>query len=408
MSRYLFSKKSIAFHVNARALRSNLTQRRQHESSAKSHLRLRSAKTAAQDSKTQKQLDHLKQLFRLSCLLIAVCVLSSSYAEAQTRSLPSHGKIKIDSYNYLLRDVHPASQAQANYLQNRLFTSGLKKHERLERQERLDIYGERQTIELLGEYQDIARRLAAGQPVSHRSLPTFWTLVSAYGDRTEVYDALASYVPHIAHDEFVPTSRFLQILEADGELKLPPPLLAGIRELDASRYQVAWNTLVASLRSSGHLSAAEAASFHECVTAYRQQAKVAVPKASPAIGRVYAKKYVDSLQCLANALYHSQQSAQIQQYVHQRGYAYRGETLLGLIQHLVRNRVNPAHGSTAQIALAEVARPICIVLEHEAAIRSERIDSLAAGEGHRPYATEYRRSDGQTTTTPGVKVAQNR
>src|SRR5262245_59104775 len=111
-------------------------------------------------------------------LLAATCLLACSTGDAgaQTRSLPSHGKIKIDSYNFLMRDVHPASQAQANYLQNRLFTTGLKKSERLERQERLDTYSERKTIEIMTEHQTVMRRLAGGNAISARSLPTLWIL----------------------------------------------------------------------------------------------------------------------------------------------------------------------------------------------------------------------------------------
>ena len=285
---------------------------------------------------------------RLGLIAIAIGCLTCTDGQAQTRSLPSHGKIKIDSYNYLMRDVHPASQAQANYLQNRLFTSGLKKSERLERQERLDTYGERQLTEHLKEYQDVTRRLAAGHPVSARSLPTLWTLVSVYGDRSEVYDALSSRVPYIAHDEFLPTSRYIEILNPNGTLKSPPPLLAGIEGVNESQHILAWRALVKGLYSTGQLSAVEVARFHESVAEYRRQAKDAIPHASPAIGRFPANKYLDSLGSLADALYRPQQNAQIQQYVKQGGYAYDGETMLGLIQHFVLNRVTPARGSTAK------------------------------------------------------------
>jgi hypothetical protein len=334
-------------------------------------------------------------------IVAAVCWLAGTFAQAQS-GLPPHGKIKMDSYNYLLRDVHPASQAQANYLQNRLFTSGLKKHERLERQERLDVYGERKLVQLLDEYQDVARGLAAGRTVSATRLSTFWMLVSAYGDRTEVYDALSSQVPPIAHEDFVPTSRCLQVLEPNGKLKQPPLLLSSV---DASDLTSAWNTIAIEFRAAGHLSASEAARFCDSVAEYRRLAKSEFETGAPAGGRFDANKYVDSLASLADSLYRPQLSAQVEQYIRQGGYAYYGRTMLGMVQHMVRNRVTPAQGSTAQIALAEVARPICAVLEQEISIHLERTDSLAAAEGHRPYASEYRPFDKRDNSTAKVTIS---
>jgi hypothetical protein len=81
--------------------------------------------------------------------------------------------------------------------------------------------------------------------------------------------------------------------------------------------------------------------------------------------------------------------------------------MLGLIQHMLKNRVTPAHGSSAQLALAEVARPINRVLEQEIALRVERIDSLAAGEGHRPYTAEYRHLDDSFNATPPLGISQS-
>jgi hypothetical protein len=336
-----------------------------------------------------------------------MCWLSGAAAQAQSRVLPSHGKIKLDSYNYLLRDVHPASQAQANYLQNRLFLSGLKKAERMERKDRLDSYGERQHIQTLRNYSSIANRLAAGRTTSARNLTAFWVLVSVFGDRAEVYDALSSDVPPIRHEEFAPTSHFLRIVEASGQLARPPLSLEGIENLDASAFQSAWTTLADSLHTRGRLTARLAADFHNSVAAYRKCGLVAITINSPASGRVQAEKYLASLGSLADALYRPQQLAQIRQYVEEGGYSYYGGSMLGLIQHMLRHRVTPVHGSTAQIALAEVARPINRVLEQEIAWRYERIDSLAANEGHRPYAAEYRRHEEPVHAAPERNVTQS-
>jgi hypothetical protein len=120
-----------------------------------------------------------------------------------------------------------------------------------------------------------------------------------------------------------------------------------------------------------------------------------------------ATKYVASLTSLADAIYRPQQCAQIRAYVKQGGFAYYGDSTLGLIEHMLRNRVTPAQGSTAQLALAEVARPISRVLEQEIAIRYERIDSLAAGEGHRPYAAEYRALPGPISPAPNMGISQS-
>src|SRR5262245_35312112 len=101
-------------------------------------------------------------VLRVGLLAIWLCSLNCETTRAQS-SIPSHGKVRIDSYNSLLRDVHPASQAQGNYLQNRLFLSGLKKVERLEFQERLDVYGERQWIKELQNYDAVAKRFSTGR-----------------------------------------------------------------------------------------------------------------------------------------------------------------------------------------------------------------------------------------------------
>jgi hypothetical protein len=116
-----------------------------------------------------------------------------------------------------------------------------------------------------------------------------------------------------------------------------------------------------------------------------------IVSASQATRQADCLRATKSLGSLADALYRPRQAAQIQQYIEQGGYSYYGGNMLGLVQHMLRHRVTPAHGSTAQIALAEVARPITRVLEQEIALHYERIDSLAANEGHRPYAAEFRR-----------------
>jgi hypothetical protein len=72
--------------------------------------------------------------------------------------------------------------------------------------------------------------------------------------------------------------------------------------------------------------------------------------------------------------------------------------------HMLRHRITPEHGSTAQVALAEVARPIDRALAQEIALHYERIDSLAAGEGNRPYAAEYQVPADQVSALPNANV----
>jgi len=319
-------------------------------------------------------------------LAILLCASTSSVAEAQ-RALPSHGKLRLDSYNHLLADVHPASQAQANYEQNCLFLTGLKKAERLERQERLDAYGEKQSIKTLKNYDSVVKRISVGCAATEDSLASFWALVSAFGDREEVYEALSIDVPPIANEQFVSTRRYIRIVLPNGELEEPPLVLVGV---DATKFQHAWSTVAENLRLHSPTSGRVVAEFRDSVAAYREQGALAIAKISPLQGRVQAEVYLRSLGSLADALCRPRQCAQIQAYIVQGGYDYRGGSVLGLVQHLLHNGVTPARGSTAQIALAELARPIGRVLEHEIALHVERIDSLAAEEGNRPYAPEYR------------------
>lgn len=355
---------------------------------------------AAQPPQGQLAIRHI------GLLVAAACWLHAAAAQAQPRVLPSHGKNKLDSYNYMLRDVHPASQAQANYLQIRLFLTGLKKSERLERHERLDVYDERRLIKKLQGYDRDINQLAAGCPTTARSLATFWVLLSVYGDYAEVYDALSSEAPPMPHTEFVPTSRFILALEPSGELEPLPIVLEGAAGIDASEFQAAWSAVVKDLRATGRLSAPVVTEFHMAVANYRKSAVAAIKTVPALSGRLQAERYLETLGCLADALYRPQQSAQLDQYLQQGGYAFSGSSLLGLIEHMLKNRVTPAHGSAAQLALAEVARPIGRVLEQEIALHVERIDSLAAGEGHRRYAAEYRPHELAVGAVPGAQVSQ--
>lgn len=325
----------------------------------------------------------------IALLAAVLCCVMPGKARSQSK-VPSHGKTKLDSYSKLLRDVHPASQAQANYLQNLLFLCGLKKAERLERQERIDVYAERQLIKALQNDVRVVKRLSAGSPMSVRSMTTFWALLSVFGDRAEVYDALSSEAPPLSHDQFVPTSQFIRVVRPDGELERPPFLLEGAEGLDASKLRNAWTIVARKLRANGRISAAEVEEFHNSVADYRKQCAPAMSNNSPSSGRLQARKFLTSLGTVADALYRPKQFAEIQQYIEHGGHSYNGGSMLGLIQHMLRNRVTPAAGSTAQVALAEVARPVSRVLEQEIALHYERIDSLAANEGHRPYAAEYR------------------
>jgi hypothetical protein len=343
---------------------------------------------------------------QLGMFVVTLASICTAAAEAQTRSTASHGKIKIDSYNALLRDVHPASQAQANYLQNRLYLAGLKKAERLERHERLDAYRQRRLTDLLEGYISVTRRLSAGRATSARNLTAFWMLVSVYGDHAEVYDALSSAVPPMPHDEFIPTFHFARILEPSGELQSVPLLLEGGPGVEASKVHVAWHPVAEHLRSTGRPSAKEVEIFRRAVAVFGQQSAKVVRLSDSPTARLQVKKYLASLGSLANALHRPQQRAQIQHYVEQGGYAFGGGSMLDLFQHMLQNRVTPGNGSTAQLAIAEVARPISRVLEQEISLHAERYDSLAAGEGHRPYAAEYRPQVMSLNAMPAAEISQ--
>jgi hypothetical protein len=224
-------------------------------------------------------------------------------------------------------------------------------------------------------------------------LATFWILVSVFGDHAEVYDALSLEVPPMSHEDFAATRHFIRILRPNGKLASLPMLLEGEKGLDSSAFQLAWNTVLKEMRSASGLSARTAATFRKCVADYRLQCASAIQTGVRHSGRFESERYLRLLKTLADALYRPEQCAQIRRYIEHGGYGYDGNSMLGLVTHMLQHRVTPAHGSPAQIALAEVARPISRVLEQEIALRYERIDSLAAGEGHRPYAAEYRGHD---------------
>jgi hypothetical protein len=213
-------------------------------------------------------------------------------------------------------------------------------------------------------------------------------------------------VPPIAHTDFLATSSYLDIVQPTGELERPPLSLATCEDLDATKLHQSWNDLARTLRLGGRPTPSEVGEFRACVKAYCAQGRAAVSGVRVTEGRWQADKYMTSLGSLASALHRPHQNAEVRQYLSQGGYAYHGGNLLGLIEHMLKNRVAPAHGSTAQVALAEVARPISRVLEQEIALHWERIDSLAAGEGHRPYAAEYRGGEEPLSATPGIDVTQ--
>jgi hypothetical protein len=232
-------------------------------------------------------------------------------------------------------------------------------------------------------------------------------LVSALGDRAEVYDALSLEVPPLPHGDFTPTSQFVRILQPNGELAPPPLLLEGAEGLDASVFQSAWSAVLKELRATGRLSARNVAAFEKGVADYRLQCGAAFRADAGHSGVFEVRKYLRSLATLSDALYRPQQRAQIQLYFEHGGYAFNGDSVLGLITHMLQHRVTPAQGSTAQLALAELARPISRVLEQEIGIHYERIDSLAAGEGHRPYAAEYRRNDDLTSSESNRGISRS-
>jgi hypothetical protein len=235
----------------------------------------------------------------------------------------------------------------------------------------------------------------------------FWVLVAACGDRAELYDALSAEVPPMSDTEFQPAARYIQILRATGELAPPPILLESLVGLDASKHQVAWRSLVEELRTTSGPSAQKVTDFRASVNSYCQQGMEAIEAEKNNIGRHDAKDYLRSLGSLADALSRSQQFAQVQSYVQQGGCGFHGGSALALINHMLRNRLEAARGRSAQLALSEVARPMSRLLEQEIALHYERIDSLAAREGHRPYAAEYRRHESPVVeATPGVNVTQ--
>jgi hypothetical protein len=338
--------------------------------------------------------------------LIFAYWLQAASVEAQTRTLPSHGKIQLDSSNLLLRDVHPASQAQTNYLENRLLGVGVRKAEREEQNERIDVYQERRRIEKLQGYDRDLSRLSTGSPTTAYGLATLWMLVGTYGDYTEVHEALLNSVPALQHDQFVPANQFILFVQPNGELEPPPLVLQSAGGRDVTRIQTAWTALVKEMRAADRLSAPSVTEFQASIASYRKDVAPIVEKLPPASGRRLADRYVRSLESLASALQRPTQAAEIRQYVRQNGYAYYGSNLLGLIQHLRNNRLTPVTGSTAQLALAEVARPLSRVLEQEIAYRVERIDSLAVGEGHRPYAGEFRPQARVGNATTGTAVSR--
>jgi hypothetical protein len=342
---------------------------------------------------------------RIRLIVTVLFCLTAGAAKAQTRGTASHGKTRLDSFNYLLRDVHPASQAMANYLQNLLFLQGLKKARRLEHHERVDTYEERGAIEDHKKYMTTVYRLMAGRPTSPQDMDVFWGLVSVYGDREEVNYMLGAEVPPMTHRDFVMKESFFKVVQASGELVRPPLVLEGMQGVDATAFQTAWNAIAKSMRSGKRPLSRDVAEFRTSVGAYCQSGRAEIEILGYASGKGDANRYLGALKSLSNALNREKQCAQIQKCVAEGGYAFHGGSMIGLCQHMLKNRVTPAHGSTAQVTLAELARPISRAIEQEMSLNWERIDSLAAGEGHRPYAAEYRGGDESFSAMPNAGAA---
>lgn len=405
MRHYITSTNGLLTQTEAKLLHGLCSQQQLGHAATASDELQHGSRTASRPTPPKLALSGRGRTLLLGLLVATACCLSADVAQAQYRDRPSHHKIRLDSYKYLLRDVHPASQAQANYLQNRLFLSGLKKSERLERRQRLDAYEERRIVKKIERYRNVARQLSAGHTTMPSKLNTFWTLVSVYGDHAEVYEALSSGVPSMTHDDFVSTRQFLRIVLPSGELANPPLLLQTFEGLEPGEFQQTWSSLAERLKETGQVAVDDVAQFRVSVEAYCRHADVVVTRGVPISGRLEAKKYVASLGSLADALYRPKQREQVQQYVLQGGYAFYGDNVLGLIQHMLRNNVLPAKGSTAQLALAEVARPIQRLLDEEIAMHLERIDSLDTDEGHRPYARDYGTYGGQVSSVPSPGIS---
>ena len=110
---FIFSKKNnAAIQVNALALRTEFARRRPKTVPNGASQQRTVRQRHCERSDRRKIPPATTCLRRLGLIAIAIGCLTCTDGQAQTRSLPSHGKIKIDSYNYLMRDVHPASQCR--------------------------------------------------------------------------------------------------------------------------------------------------------------------------------------------------------------------------------------------------------------------------------------------------------
>jgi len=306
----------------------------------------------------------------------AATVLVSTIALSCCLGTTSHAQLRLDSYGYLLRDVHPASYAQAQYVRNRLFLTEVKKAERNERLSRSDILEERWLIKRAGRHLAALGRLSAGYSTDESDWTKLWTLIAVYGTTDTVYDALRTEVSPLPSDEFVPASTALSVIGRRGRLSPPPAVLIHYDKAAAWEVGRSWLNLVGSLDRPVDVTSKNVTRFQESVRRFSERNQPRIKYVRDGEARVAARAYLRSLDRLAAVLHRPRRCEQLRAYLEPNGFSFPGGDRLALCHHLLKYGAIPARGGQAQLATAGVTRPLFALVEKEIGIRRSRIDRI--------------------------------
>lgn len=205
----------------------------------------------------------------------------------------------------------------------------------------------------------------------------FIKLVQMIGHTPAVREQLRQEAPSIAAADFE-LHRFGDLVEANGELKAPPPSMlaesnSGSGQELFDRLRADWARCAADLKAGREVPPARLREMQETVARWR-----ALVEQMSAVPGPSSLTYLDHCDSLIETIASPGSSLILADFLRHRGHRFPGGTAGDLLQYVLENDVVPRPGTQGHLVLAAVADGMIRTAKAEIAVLDRRLEELKA------------------------------
>ena len=190
----------------------------------------------------------------------------------------------------------------------------------------------------------------------------FCRALACYSECGEAQEVLAKEVPSLsAQENFKVVSQVFSVLNPDGTLCDPPPMLVDDRSAGSRgagcEFADCWFGVAAAIRNQRSVSWSQISALHSALADWESTLPAETNSFAEWSARRHAREYLRVLRGLVEKVSDPERCESLAIFLNDQ-FSYQGGTVGGLVNHLLDNRLTVNPGSAAHKYLAELARAL--------------------------------------------------